>query len=134
MATTTSTPLAQSSYAGSIASTRRARPTSVPWSSSTRRPSAASSRTGSPSSHAGDGLQLPSVDRRPELLVVDLVLIGVRLGELAHRALECVALAEIRGDRHPVARPRMGTCQGPTAELRVLEHSIRGHRLDLRRA
>src|SRR4051794_19777991 len=134
MATTTSTPLAQSSCADSIAPTRRGGPPGVLWSWSPGRRSAASSRPGPPSSHAGDGLQLPAVDRRPELLVVGLVLIGVRLGELAHRALEGVALAEIRGDRHPVTRPRMGTCQGPTAELRVLEHSLRGHRLDLRRA
>src|SRR4029453_12115142 len=40
--------------------------------------------------------------------MVALVLVGVRLGELRHRAVEGVGTAEVGPDRDRVARARMG--------------------------
>ena len=55
----------------------------------------------------------------PERAVVPLVLVGVRLGKRGHGAVEGLALAEIRGDRDPVARARVGSRERPAADLGV---------------
>jgi hypothetical protein len=66
--------------------------------------------------------------------VVAFGLVGVGLGELADGAVEGVAAAEVGGDRHPVAAPRVSAGQGPAADFGVDLEPRRGQLLDLDRA
>ena len=54
-------------------------------------------------SDALNGLEASGADRLGESLVVALVLVGVALREVGDRAIELVALAEVRGQRHRVS-------------------------------
>src|SRR5881227_1061753 len=74
------------------------------------------------------------VDGGAERSVVVVVLIGVGLGELDERAVEAVALAEVRRDRDAVAAARVRTRQRPAAEFAVRGQAARDHPLDLRRS
>ena len=87
---------------------------------------AAFSSGDSRTSKVRDGLQAALLDGALELLEVALVLIRVGLGEVAHRAIEGIPLAEIGGDRDPVAGAGVGPCQGPSAELPRRAPSSRG--------
>src|SRR4051795_13392534 len=132
--TTTCTPPARSCCGDSIEPAKPSARTSGPWTSFTRTRSAASSSGDGTSSDPGDRLQLAAVDGARKLLVVGVILISVRLGEVAHRAIERLTLAEVGRDRDPVARPGVGPGQCPAAEPRVDVHGLRVHRLDLGRA
>src|SRR3954452_1473683 len=72
--------------------------------------------------------------RRPQRLVVALVLVGVGLGEGSNRLVEGVALAEVGGDRDAVAAAGVGVGQGGTADLGVGGEGGGVHALDLCRA
>jgi hypothetical protein len=50
-------------------------------------------------------------------LVIALVAVGVCSGELGDRLVEPVALAEVGGDRNPVAGPSVRARQRPAACL-----------------
>jgi hypothetical protein len=52
--------------------------------------------------------ELPGPDCRDELLIIALVLVGVALGEVGDRLVECIAIAEVLGDGDWVAGPGVG--------------------------
>src|SRR4051794_35207658 len=62
-------------------------------------------------------------------VVVALVLIGVRLGELGDGLIEHVGLAEVRGDGDAVAGARVRPRQCPCAHPGVERHVIGRHLL-----
>src|SRR5207344_2706237 len=69
-----------------------------------------------------------------ERTVIELVLVGVALGELGNRLIEAVALAEVSADRDPVAGSGMGTGQRPAAHLPVYLQPLGRQSLDLDRS
>src|SRR5215472_13451438 len=71
------------------------------------------------------GNQPPGVHGRGERLVVALVLVGVGGGELGDGPVEHVSLAEVGGDRDPVAPAGVRPRQGRAAEPGVLRRA--GH-------
>src|SRR5882757_5354301 len=129
--TTTCTQPARSCCGAWIEPTRLARTTTgrSSWSTPTR--NGASSSGGSRTSKILDGLQAALLDGRLEVLEIGLVLVRVGLGEVAHRAIEGIPLAEVGGDRHPVAGASMRPRERPAAELSVQPHRRRSHPLHL---
>ena len=85
---------------------------------------------------SGDELRGDAAGRHRVLqcAVVALVLVGVRLGERRHRAVERVAAAEIRGDRDPVARASVRPRERPAADPPVGLQRRGSIELDLGRA
>jgi hypothetical protein len=55
------------------------------------------------------------LDRREELAIVALVLLGTTVGELDDRAVEGDALAEVGGDRSAVVAAGVRTSERPAA-------------------
>src|SRR5579875_3933369 len=87
-----------------------------------RRPSvrAAAARTAGPRRlHAGPGGKPARPDGRGERGVVPLVLIGVGRGEARDGPVEGIPLAQVGGDRYPVAPPGVGPGQRRPADARV---------------
>src|SRR3954454_16970462 len=64
-------------------------------------------------------LDAPRLCRSGEGGVVELVLVGVALGEVGDRLVEGIALAHVGADRDPVAGPRVSPCQRPAADAGV---------------
>ena len=71
------------------------------------------------------------LDGSGEDLVVPLVLVGVRDREVGDRAVERVALAEVRRDREPVAPARVRPREGRSAEAAVERRTGQRQALDL---
>src|SRR6266540_6799444 len=68
-----------------------------------------------------------------ERSVILLVQVGVSCGELGDRTIEPVAGPEVRSDRDPVTRTRVGARQRPSTRGRVTAETTRQHRFDVQR-
>ena len=86
-----------------------------------------------PSTGPRPRLDPPAGNGLPDHGVVAVVLVGVRLGELEHRAVEPVARAEVRGKRDGAAGTRVSAGERPAAHLRVGQDARLPEQLELRR-
>src|SRR5215203_3183865 len=89
---------------------------------------------GPPPSHAFVGFQPSGSDRLDEGLIIQLVLVGVALGEVGDRLVEPVAAPQIPGNGDGVAGAGVRPGQRPAADTSVEAEPGRDHRLDLDRA
>ena len=80
------------------------------------------------------GLPAVRIGSPRERLIVQLVLVGVALGEVGDRPVELVARTQVGGDGDRVAGAGMGPGQGPAADAGIEAEAGRDHRLDLDRA
>ena len=87
----------------------------------------ADATTGSEPEH---GVQPAGRDRRGQLRVVLLVLVGVGDGEVGDGLVEGVLAAEVGRDGDPVAGARVGAGERPAAQPAVDGHAGRDHLLD----
>ena len=71
---------------------------------------------GAATSNTFVGFQASGSDRLDERLMIQLVLVGVALGEVGDRPVEPVALTEVGGDGDGVAGSGVGPSQGPSAD------------------
>src|SRR5690242_7248756 len=84
--------------------------------------------------NAGLGDHAPRLDGLGQRVVIGLVLIRVRPGELEDRAIEAAAAAEIGRDRDPVPAAGVRPRQRPATQPAVRGHSLGHHLLDLSRS
>src|SRR5271157_5253482 len=78
-------------------------------------------------------LELARFDGRHKLLMVELVLLGVRSGELSHSLVESVTASEVSSDCDWISRTCMSPGEGPPTDLSISPKGIRPHQLKIRR-
>src|SRR5664279_67398 len=89
--------------------------------------SASIARVRSAASHSFDCGHSAGADGRDECLVVQVVLVGVALGEVGDGPVERVVGAEVVGDGDRVTGAGVGAGQGPPAQARIELQSGGGH-------